>query len=325
VIIFQLSQSAIKMKMTQVFILILVLLNQGTAQKSMSFVSSFSGFVQPIYKVEISNSKIQANQFLINRFRIGLESKFSDWIKSEIEFDPLDKNLVKDAILNFYLFQNFSLSFGRQKMPFSKERLTSVKEIQYFERTKVVKEFDDHAYAGRDIGLIFSFKHKIKKIKFDLSFGVFNGNKGDLNGDYNNFKTLLQRIELSDNNFSLGFNSAQKFDSLSSKYFVANGFDFEIELIDNLSFTSEFLIGRKNSNTLIGGEYFAFEYKLNEFIFGIRYSQYFSDIKKLAIEFYETKVDYKPSKKIKISINWLGENKSTRFENRIIFGAYYVL
>jgi len=324
VIIFQLKQWAIEMKILKFFIVVLLLIHQLNAQKIVRVVPTVSGFVQPIYKVETSNNKIPANEFLINRFRLGISGKYSDWTEAEIEIDPLDKNLVKDAFINFAPFQNISLSIGRQKIPFSRERLTSFKNIQYFERPKFVKEFDGLAYAGRDIGLVANFNTKIEKINVNLSAGIFNGNKGDLNGDYNNSKTFAQRLEIKHRDFSFGFNSAQKFDSLSSKYFVANGFDFEIEVIKNLKLSSEFLIGKKNSNTLTGGEFIALEYALNDFLFGTRFSQYFSNINKNAINYYEAKIDYKPDRTIKISFNWLVENKGSNYFNTIIIGASYV-
>lgn len=312
------------MKILNTFIITLFFIYQLNAQKLVKVNPTVSGLVQPIYQIELSNNKISDNEFLVKRFRFEISSKFSDWTKTEIEIDPLDKGLVKDAFIKFELFQTLNLTIGRQKIPFSKERLTSVKNIQYFERTKVVKEFDNFAYAGRDIGLIAESKTKIKKFNVNFSAGIFNGNKGDLNGDYNNSKTFAQRLELNHKNFTFGINSAQKFDSLSSKYFVANGLDFEIEVIKNLTFSTEFLLGRKNSNKLLGGEYFALGYALNDFLFGVRFSQYFSDIKKSATNYFEAKFDYKPDKTIRISINWLGEYKASSFSNTMIIGASYV-
>lgn len=312
------------MKIIKTLILFLFLFAELSAQKNVKVVSVIEGFVQPIYDFQLSNNQIPNNQFLINRFRLGLNSKFYDWIKAKIEIDPLSKILVKDAKIGFDINQNLNLSFGRQKIPFSKERLTSVKDIQYFERSKVVREFDDIAYAGRDIGLLASFYTKVEKFKVNLSAGIFNGNKGELNGDNNNSKTYAQRLEVSYKNISFGINSTQKFDSLTSKYFVANGFDFEIEPIDNLIFSTEFLWGRKNSNTLLGGEYFSIEYTIDDFVFGTRFSQYFSNLKKSPNNFMEAKIEYRPAREFRFGINWLTEGKSSRFENSLIFGASYV-
>jgi hypothetical protein len=312
------------MKFFKTFIIILFLFTEIFAQKDVKLSSAIEGFVQPIYKLQLSNNQIPNNEFLINRFRLGVNSKLYDWIKAKIEIDPLDKNLVKDAKIGFDINQNLTLYFGRQKMPFSKERLTSVKDIQYFERSKVVKEFDNLAYAGRDIGLTASFDTKVEKIKVNFSAGIFNGNKGDLSGDYNNSKTYAQRLEINYKNISFGINSAQKFDSLASKYFVANGFDFEIEPVNNLTLSTEFLWGRKNSNSLIGGEYFSIEYKINDFVFGTRFSQFFNNLKKSPTNFFEAKIDFQPIREFRFGINWLTEKKSSRFENTLFFGASYV-
>ncbi|MGB9663358.1 MAG: porin [Ignavibacteria bacterium] len=314
------------MKAVKITLFTFLISAQIFAQKIGNTNTTLEGFVQPIYKLQLSNNKFTHNEFLINRFRLGAKSKINDRFDAVIEIDPLDQNLlVKDAKIGFNLNQNFTLYFGRQKIPFSRERLISVKNIQYFERTKVVKEFNDLAFAGRDIGLLASFYTKIEKIKVNLTAGIFNGNKGDLDGDYNNSKTYAQRLEINYKNLSFGINSTQKFDSLTSKYFVANGFDFEIDLIDNLSFSSEILLGRKDSSTMTGGEYFSIEYKINDFVFGTRFSQYFSNIKKSPSNFFEAKIDYRPLKEFRLSINWLTEKKSSKFENTLILGASYVL
>lgn len=313
------------MKLLKIFFILLISVSHIFSQKSEMKTTTTFGYIQPAYGVELTNSNIPNNEFFIKRFRLGLESHLYDRINAEIEIDPLQKNIVKDAKIDFQPANFVSITLGRQKMPFSRERLVSHKNLQFVDRTKVVREFDDEGYAGRDIGVILKLDKKFKNTKINLFTGVFNGNKGDMSGDFNNSKTYVQRIEINSKSFSVGFNSAQKYDSLSSKYFVANGFDFVVYPYKNFSITSEFLLGRKNSNTLFGGEYISIEYILKKFVFGVRFSQYFSDINKPGKNYYEAKIDYLPFNNVRLYFNWINEKeRNQKLISNLIIGAAYV-
>jgi hypothetical protein len=282
------------------------------------------GFVQPVYTVNLSNSISPNNQFYLNRLRIGVESKFSNYAYAEVQLDPLDQFLIKDAKVELDFLEDFSLSFGRFKKPFSLERLTSVKNIPFLERSKIVKEMNDLSYAGRDLGLQVDYKTKFNKIELLISVGVFNGNPNSFTGDNNNSKSFAQRIEVNlKKSFSFGINSSQKFDSLSGKYFTANGLDFSFNPLKDLKITSEFLIGKKNSRTSIGGFYSTIEYMYDDFIFGVRFSQYYKDIKKSGTNYYQAKVDWKPKKFLQVNFNLTGEQKNSSFENNLFLGVSY--
>ncbi len=204
------------------------------------------GFIQPVYQINLSNTTTPNNEFRINRARIGVENKFSDYLKGEIELDPLDQTIIKDAVVELKVIDDFVISIGRQKMPFSFERLTSVKNIPFFERSKIVKELDQLGYCGRDLGLQVTYSKNIENIKVNFLAGVFNGNSGLPSGDNNNSKSFSERLEISSGkNIRVGINSSQKVDSISAKYFVANGFDFSIKILKGFSITSEVLYGKK--------------------------------------------------------------------------------
>ncbi|MFN4110774.1 MAG: porin [Ignavibacteria bacterium] len=282
------------------------------------------GFLQPLYQINLTDNVVPNNEFKLNRIRLGIERKFSDWFKGEIEIDPLDKNLIKDAVISFDVFNEIEISVGRQKKPFSYERLISVKNIPFLERSKIVKELDQLGYCGRDIGIKFTFTKKMMDLNFNLIMGLFNGNSGLPDGDNNNSKSFTERIEISKGKFfKAGFNSSQRVDSISAKYFVANGFDFSIRLMKEIKITSEILFGKKNSQSSIGGFYSLVEYEFGDFSFGIRFSQYYKDIKRSATNFYEAKIDFQLLKTLKFQFNFIGEEKNSNFESSLVLGVSY--
>ncbi|MCX8056556.1 MAG: hypothetical protein N3F03_02965, partial [Ignavibacteria bacterium] len=122
----------------------------------------------------------------------------------------------------------------------------------------------------------------------------------------------------------LAINSVQKFDTLSRKYFLANGFDFIFRPIQNIKLTNEFLVGRKDANSSIGGFYSLIEYEFKNFTFGFRFSKFYNDIKKSGTNFYETKIDWKVEEIVRIHINLLNEIKNSKFENNLFFGISYI-
>lgn len=309
-----------KIVLIPAFFVIAFTINHAQTGKNISTY----GLLQPVYRVNLSSSAHPNNEFYLNRLRFGIESKVLKSSKAELELDPLDPLLVKDAVIKFNLSKNFELKVGKFKKSFSFERLTSVKDLPFIERTKIVKELDDLDYTGRDIGIQVSYSTNSDLIDLKISAGVFNGNSMSLKGDNNNSKSFVQRFEFSTGKIiSAGINSSQKFDSLSGKYFTANGFDFIIKPTKNSSFVSEFLIGKKNSNASIGGFYSFITYEINDFTLGLRFSQYYKDIKKSGTNFIETKIDWKPEKFIRIHFNFLSTEKNSNFQNEILIGVTY--
>lgn len=287
--------------------------------------SQIYGFFQPVYRVNLSSSTNPDNEFYINRFRLGLETKIYKSLKSEIELDPLEPMLIKDADFRWKFLKSFELTVGKFKKPFSLERLTSVREIPFLERTKIVKELDNLSYAGRDLGIQLSIIENLNNIGFKFSTGVFNGNPNSATGDNNSQKSFAQRLEISSGSrLIFAINSSQKYDTLTQKFFTANGLDFILKPINQIKITSEFLVGRKDSNTSIGGFYSLIEYQISNITLGFRYSKYFADIKRSGINFYETKIDWKIEEIIRIHINLVSEQKSSKLESNLFFGISYV-
>ncbi len=299
-------------------------LNLFAQQKESAAYKAF-GFLQPIYQINFSEQNKSNNEFILNRVRLGVEGEISNFIKGEVEIDPTESiELIKDAKIELSVFNDFEIIIGRHKIPFSMERLTSVKNLPFIERSIIVKELDQLGFAGRDLGLTVAYNSKFDKYHLYISAGVFNGNHGDPSGDYNNSKTFAERIEISySKNFSIGINSAQIMDLITAKYFVANGFDFRLKILKDLFFYSEMLYGKKETDKTIAGFYSGIEFTLKDFIFGVRFSQYYKDINNQASNFVEGKIDWNPVKKFRLQINWLSEENKNKLENSLIIGFSY--
>lgn len=313
------------MKLKIIFLSVIVFLLNLFAQQKENLSYRPTGFLQPVYLINFSDQNKPNNEFKLNRVRLGIKGEISDFIKGEAEIDPTESvELIKDAKIVISVFDDLELTIGRHKIPFSLERLTSIRNLPYIERTKIVKELDQLGYAGRDLGLTAAYKIKLNSFDFKISIGIFNGNQGNPSGDYNNSKTFAERLEISHSkDFSIGINSAQRVDSISAKYFVANGVDVRLKILKDLMFYSEILYGKKKADQTIAGFYSGVEFSLKDFIFGVRFSQYYKDINKSASDIIEGKIDWIPMKKFRLHLDWLGEENKNKFENLLIIGFSY--
>lgn len=267
----------------------------------------FGGLIQSEWSYDFRSDQIPNNEFLLARTRVGVKAKISENLSIEIEADLSDDELIKDAKFEYEFNQYISITAGKHKMPFSMERLTSVGKLIFIDRSKTVREIEDLKYSGRDIGLsLHGLLFDFNRIELEYSVGVFNGTAGDLKGDYNNSKSFAQRLVLNfQKYFSLGFNSSQKLDSVTAKYFVANGVDFIFKPIKNLYFDGEGLIGKKPNGELTGGAYVTAEYEFGDFKIGARFEKYFKDIhdNENSCQLISSKLEWKPKKNIRVQTN----------------------
>ncbi len=282
-----------------------------------------TGFIQSSYRYEISKNESPFNEFELNRLRFGFKSKLIENIKGELELEPLDPELIKDAKIQIRLSETFAITFGRFKLPFSLERLTSSRDLPFIDRTKLVREISDLGYAGRDLGIQMSLRRNFGKINFSFNSGIFNGNSNDISRDNNNSKSFVGRLEISySRKLSIGFNSSQKFDSVSNKYFSANGIDISVQPLKNLLIVSEIITGRKNLDILIGGFYSYVEYKLKQFATGFRYSKYYKNLDESGTNYYDLKIDWLPEKNLNIFFNFLVEEGLKNNQNLVLGISY---
>lgn len=271
------------------------------------------GLVQPVWNYDFKAGAFPNNEFFLKRTRAGIKVKITKNLDAEIEVDLTDVELIKDAKFDFEINQFVKISAGKRKIPFSRERLTSVKKLIFIDRAKVVKKIEDIGYAGRDIGVNIDWLfYTSKTFKIQFLGGAYNGTAGSLKGDFNNSKNFAQRLEINYlKNFSLGVNSSQRLDSITAKYFVANGVDFFLKPFKNLYLDGEALIGKRQSGKLSGGGYLTTEYELGDFLLGFRFEKYYKDINTNvdSRNIITAKFEWNPIKHMRVQMNLVNTNE----------------
>jgi len=271
------------------------------------------GTIQPIWMYDFKAGAFPNNEFFLKRARAGLEVKITKNLDAEIEVDLTDAELIKDAKFDYEVNQFVKLSAGKRKIPFSRERLTSVKKLIFVDESKIVKEIEDIGYAGRDIGANIDWLfYTSKTFEVELMAGVYNGTAGNLQGDLNNSKNYAQRLEFNyQKDFSIGVNSSQRLDSITAKYFVANGVDFFVRPFKKLYLDGEALIGKRQSGKLTGGAYATVEYEIGDFLIGLRFEKYFKDVKSNvdSRDIITSKFEWSPNKHMRCQINYVNSKE----------------
>jgi hypothetical protein len=267
------------------------------------------GMVQPVWNYDFRAGQLPNNEFVLKRTRAGVEVNITKYLNAEIEVDLTDSELIKDAKFDFEINRFVKLSAGKRKIPFSRERLTSVKKLIFVDRSKIVKEIEDIGYAGRDIGANLDWLfYTSRTLEVEFSAGVYNGTAGSLEGDLNNSKNFAQRLEINyQKDFSIGLNSSQRLDSITAKYFVANGVDFFVKPIKQLYIDGEALIGKRQNGKLTGGGYLTAEYEIGDFLIGFRFEKYFKDINTNieSRDVITSKFEWSPNKYMRFQINYI--------------------
>ncbi len=271
------------------------------------------GTVQPVWMYDFKAGAFPNNEFFLKRTRAGLEVKITKNLGAEIEVDLTDTELIKDAKFDFEVNQFVKLSAGKRKIPFSRERLTSIKKLVFVDRSKIVKEIEDIGYAGRDIGANIDWLFYTSR-SFEVEFmaGVYNGTAGNLQGDLNNSKNYAQRLEINLlKDFSIGINSSQRLDSITAKYFVANGIDFFVRPFKKLYIDGEALVGKRQNGKLTGGAYATVEYEISDFLVGLRFEKYFKDVKSKvdSRDIVTSKFEWIPNKHLRFQVNYINSKE----------------
>ncbi len=239
--------------------------------------TDFSSLLQLGWKYSSEKNNLSNNEFIARRLRLGVETKLSSYINSEVEIDLTDDDILKDAKV-ILKNSDFRLTIGKHKIPFSQERLTSVKKLFFTDRAKTISEIDELNYAGRDFGLSSEYSFSpTKKFEAKIIAGMFNGNGGRITGDNNNSKTFAERIELDYNNFKVGLNASHKNDSLTAKYISANGFDFRFKE-EEWIFLGEFAYAKKENGKLPGGYFLTLNYQPDDWSASLRFENYYKNI-----------------------------------------------
>ncbi len=131
--------------------------------------------------------------FYVRNARFALRGKLNDLFSYKVEMDWQDEDEITmlDAFISFKPFNNFSITLGQQKQPFSNEYQKNPYDYDFANRTFINKRL---CKGLRDIGIIAEYRTDLG-IPVSLLVAAFNGNGiNTLETDYS--KTISSRIDL---------------------------------------------------------------------------------------------------------------------------------
>lgn len=131
--------------------------------------------------------------FYVRNARFAVRGNISELVsyKAEIDWQDEDEIDMLDAIIIFKPFDNFKISLGQQKQPFSNEYQKNPFDFDFANRNFINKRM---CKGLRDIGVLAEYKTNIG-IPMSFLLGAFNGNGiNTLETDYS--KTVSSRIDL---------------------------------------------------------------------------------------------------------------------------------
>lgn len=132
-----------------------------------------------------------ANTFLLRRARLALEGKLFRYFDYKVEGDFADTSstLLRDAYVRIHRLDQFQLTFGQFKEPFSQEELRSARVQDFVERSLA-----NNLAPSRSPGLMASGVLREGVIEYQL--GAFNG-KGLLAANSSGTPETVQRLRFS--------------------------------------------------------------------------------------------------------------------------------
>ena len=131
--------------------------------------------------------------FYVRNARFAVRGQLSELIsyKAEIDWQDEDEIDMLDAIIHFSAVDNFKISLGQQKQPFSYEYQKNPYEFDFANRNFINKRLSK---GLRDIGILGEYKANIG-IPATFLLGIFNGNGiNTLETDFS--KIVSSRIDL---------------------------------------------------------------------------------------------------------------------------------
>jgi phosphate-selective porin OprO/OprP len=129
-----------------------------------------------------------SDQFLVRRARLGVDSRFLDWIRFRLELEFTESASLKDVFLEFLLPAEIRLRVGQFWVPFSAEALTSSNYIDFIERSLL-----NEIVPPRDLGVMLY--GKLQRNLISYAVGVFNGS-GEDTPDISSAKDIAARLAI---------------------------------------------------------------------------------------------------------------------------------
>ncbi|MER3330202.1 MAG: porin, partial [Candidatus Kapaibacterium sp.] len=106
-------------------------------------------------------------------FRYKLELGFSNRDQGNSatgDFGNAGSNIILDAVVKYYLFEDFDIWFGQTKLPGNRERVISSGDLQFVDRSLLNSRLNIDRDAGIQLRYKFGSDFVIKPI-FSLSLG----------------------------------------------------------------------------------------------------------------------------------------------------------
>ncbi len=144
--------------------------------KSESWKLSGRAQLQHLFTSDIENDADRTNNgFRIRRGRLKIDAKLTEFISTMFQVEIRDNSpSLKDALLNFRLFEKFKLKAGQFKVPVWREELRSSGNLLLVERSAVASFLEENLLSSWHIGL--EFRGEIKqKVQFALNYSNGSG------------------------------------------------------------------------------------------------------------------------------------------------------
>jgi phosphate-selective porin OprO and OprP len=153
------------------------------------FETFFAGYMQLDFH-GYSSGNHPANTFLFRRARLSLEGKIAHYFDYKLEGDFADTSstLLRDAFIRIHRIDQFQLTFGQVREPFSQEELRLDSAQDFAERSLV-----NNLAPSRSPGFMAS--GVLRKGVFEYQLGAFNG-KGLLAANTSGTPETVARVRI---------------------------------------------------------------------------------------------------------------------------------
>lgn len=168
--------------------------------KGLNFIakdSSFSGKVSMRMQNTYTGTYTEANKpsykdkFELRRARLKMDGyAFSPKVTYKFEID-LVGGFVRDALISYNFFENFSVSMGQSKLAGNRERVISSQDLQFVDRSQLNAKFN----IDRDKGVQLKHHFTIGQILIREIVSYTQGEGMNYNKNYGGGSEYLGRIE----------------------------------------------------------------------------------------------------------------------------------
>lgn len=216
--------------------------------------------------------------FVLRRGRLQARYDFTDQVQTKLEIGCDNLKLeMKDAYIAYRVGRPLRLVAGLQKVPFSREELTSNSRLLMIERSQANDWFGDRGFLGRDIGLCADGEFGPGGVKLGYVLGAFNGNRARAARDDNDAKQFAERVTVDPAGWlSIGLNATQRNDSLTGKLVGAYGGD-AVATFGPVTVALEALAGDADTATTMLGAWLAVSARLGAFEPALRLERFAAD------------------------------------------------